>query len=159
MNVAPHLHRSRKHLSPFERFAATAMSAAGHSRAFGIAFSIVLLWALCGPLFSYSEKWQLFINTGTTIVTFLMVFLLQQTQNKDSVAVHLKLNELLASHEYASNRVIAIEDLSEEDLRVLSRFYAQLAHLAEKEGGIKRTHSLDEADESHARKRQRRSAA
>jgi low affinity Fe/Cu permease len=156
MNLAPHLSRNRKNLTAFERFAAAAMGAAGHSRAFGIACAIVVGWLLAGPLFGFSEKWQLFINTGTTIVTFLMVFLLQQTQNKDSIAVHLKLNELLASHEFASNRVIAIENLSEEDLRVLSEFYAHLARLAEKEGGIKSTHSLDEAGESHARKHKRR---
>ena len=156
MNLAPHLSRNRKNLSAFERFATAAITAAGHSRAFGIACAIVVAWLLVGPLFGFSQTWQLFINTGTTIVTFLMVFLLQQTQNKDSVAIHLKLNELLASHEYASNRLIAIETLSEEDLRVLSEFYAHLARLAEKEGGLKRTHSLDEATESHARKRERR---
>jgi low affinity Fe/Cu permease len=85
-----------------------------------------------------------------------MVFLLQQTQNKDTAAIHLKLNELLASHEYASNRLIAIEDLSEEELRTVGKFYAHLADLAEQEGGVKSTHSLDEASESHARKRARR---
>jgi len=154
MNVQ--IHRNRK-LSVFERFAARAIAAAGSSKAFGIAFGVVMAWLLMGPVFGFSETWQLFINTGTTIVTFLMVFLLQQTQNKDTIAMHLKLNELLASHEYASNHVIAIENLSEDELVTLQKFYAHLAELADKEGGVKRTHSLDEALRFHARKRERRS--
>lgn len=144
-------------LSFFERFAGRAAAAAGHSGAFGLACTLVLVWLVSGPLFGFSQTWQLFINTGTTIVTFLMVFLLQQTQNKDAIAVHLKLNELLASHEYASNHVIAIEDLSEDELQTLRKFYAHLAELADKEGGVKRTHSLDDAMRQHTRKRERRS--
>ena len=149
-------HRGASHASAFERFASRAIAAAGHSYAFAVACGLVLLWLVSGPLLGFSETWQLAINTTTTIVTFLMVFLLQQTQNKDSIAVHLKLNELLASHADASNRVIAIEQLSEDDLRMLRRFYAHLAELAEKEGGVKHTHSIDDAAESHARKRARR---
>jgi low affinity Fe/Cu permease len=149
------IHRD-KQLSPFERFAARAISIAGHSRAFGLAFAVVLVWLAMGPFFGFSETWQLFINTGTTIVTFLMVFLLQQTQNKDTIAIHLKLNELLASHEYASNHVIAIENLSEDELQTLRKFYAHLAELADKEGGVKRTHSLDDAMRQHTRKREHR---
>ena len=159
MNESLPFHRGSRKRPPFERFADRAIAAAGHSGAFGAACSLVVLWLLAGPLFGFSETWQLFINTSTTIMTFLMVFLLQQTQNKDSTALHLKLNELLASHELASNRLIAIEDLSEEELAVLRRFYAHLAELAEKEGGVKHTHSLDEAGESHARKRERRRRA
>jgi low affinity Fe/Cu permease len=159
MTVSLPFHRSARNASAFERFAGRAIAAAGHSHAFGVACGLVVLWMLAGPLFSFSETWQLVINTTTTIVTFLMVFLLQQTQNKDSIALHLKLNELLASHLDASNRVIAIERLGEEDLRVLRKFYAHLAELAEKEDGLKRTHSLDEAGESHARKRARRGHA
>jgi low affinity Fe/Cu permease len=159
MNAPLPFHRGAKHAPLFERFAGRAIAVAGHSGAFIAAFGVVLAWLLAGPLFGFSETWQLLINTGTTITTFLMVFLLQQTQNKDSIALHLKLNELLASHEMASNRVIAIENLSEEDLQVLRRYYAQLAELAEQEGGLKRTHSLDDAGELHARKRARRRAA
>lgn len=146
----------RKNPKGFERFAARAIAAAGSSPAFGTACLVVVLWGATGPLFGFSQTWQIVINTLTTIVTFLMVFLLQQTQNKDSIAVHLKLNELLASHEFASNRVIAIEALSAEEMEVLRRFYTHLAELAEKEGGVKHTHTLDEAVQSHARKRERR---
>src|SRR5450432_1543828 len=91
-------------ISMFDRFASAVTRGAGSPLAFSAALVVVIVWALCGPFFHYSENWQLIINTGTTIVTFLMVFLIQQSQNKDSVAIHLKLNELLASNRSASNR-------------------------------------------------------
>lgn len=154
--------RTRHPLSLFERFAAATTRAAGRSGAFGLACLIVLAWAVTGPFFHFSETWQIVINTATTIVTFLMVFLIQQSQNKDSLAIHLKLNELLASHPAASNRVVSIEDLSDEELEQLHRYYSKLARLAQAEDGVHRTHSLDEAERTHRRKhthRQRRSAA
>jgi low affinity Fe/Cu permease len=95
--------------------------------AFSIAVLTVLTWVVTGPLFHYSDGWQLVINTGTTIVTFLMVFLIQQSQNKDSVALHLKLNELLSSHRAADNQLIGIEDASEEELRRLAAAYLRLS--------------------------------
>jgi len=142
----------------FERLAALATRASGSSVVFILAVATVIVWAGTGPIFGFSETWQLVINTGTTIVTFLMVFLIQHSQNKDSRAVHLKLNELLASHEYASNRLVAIEDLDEESLRRLHDFYGTLAALAEKEGGLKVSHSLDEAAHVHRRKKRARQA-
>jgi low affinity Fe/Cu permease len=114
----------------FDRFASTVTRWAGSPVAFGVAAIAIVAWLALGPLFHYSDGWQLVINTGTTIVTFLMVFLIQQSQNKDSVAVHLKLNELLASHQAASNRLIGIEDASEEDLRRLADVYLKLAENA-----------------------------
>ncbi|MBB3014927.1 low affinity iron permease family protein [Cupriavidus alkaliphilus] len=140
----------------FDRFAGGATRHAGSPTAFVLAVGVVVAWALTGPMFGYSETWQLVINTGTTIVTFLMVFLIQQSQNKDAVAVHLKLNELLASHREASNMLVSIEDLDEEELRQLVTFYRQLAELADQEDGIKTSHSLDEARENHAAKRHAR---
>ena len=104
----------------------------------------VLIWGAVGPIFHFSEDWQLVINTGTTIITFLMVFLIQQSQNKDSVAVHLKLNELLASHRSASNRMIGIEALDEQDLREVASFYARLSERAKVSGARKELHSIDE---------------
>jgi low affinity Fe/Cu permease len=87
-----------------------------------------------GPIFHYSDGWQLVINTGTTIVTFLMVFLIQQSQNKDSVALHLKLNELLSSHRAANNNLIGIEDASEEELRRLAAAYLRLSTQCDAQG-------------------------
>ena len=144
--------RPGHHHSLFDRLAGHVTRAVGSPLAFALAVATVLVWALSGPLFDFSETWQLVINTGTTIVTFLMVFVIQQSQNKDSVALHLKLNELIASHRNASNRLIAIEDLDEVELRTLRAFYCRLSELAERSGGVKETHSLDEADDIHREK-------
>jgi low affinity Fe/Cu permease len=120
------------------------------------AFAIVLLWALSGPIFNFSDTWQLVINTGTTIITFLMVFIIQQSQNKDTAAIHTKLNELIASNEKASNRLIDIEDLTDEEIQVLKKFYIKLADKAEKEMDLHSSHSLDEAEDNHQLKLRRR---
>jgi len=139
--------KNKKNL--FEHFANWATNATGSSYAFIGAISIIIIWLVTGPIFSYSDTWQLIINTGTTIITFLMVFLIQKTQNKDSKAIHLKLNELLASHAGASNRMVDIEDLTEEELDRLHKFYVQLSDLAEQEDDILCTHSIDAAEENH----------
>jgi low affinity Fe/Cu permease len=131
-------------LTAFDRFASRVTRWAGSPLAFIASFLTVLVWSACGPLFHFSEDWQLVINTGTTIVTFLMVFLIQQSQNKDSVAVHLKLNELLAANRQASNRMIGIESLEEQDLREVATFYARLAERAKQAGANKEVHSIDE---------------
>ncbi|MEO3405695.1 low affinity iron permease family protein [Mucilaginibacter sp. CAU 1740] len=133
----------------FERFSNWATAATGSSAAFIIAIAAIVIWLLTGPLAKYSDTWQLIINTGTTIITFLMVFLIQKSQNKDSKAIHLKLNELLAAHEGASNRMVDIEDLTEKELDHLHKFYQQLSDLAENEDDITCTHSIDAAGENH----------
>ena len=111
----------------FDVFASSVTRIAGSPIAFGLALITIVVWAVTGPVFHFSDAWQLVINTGTTIITFLMVFLIQQSQNKDSAAVHLKLNELLASHRAANNQLIGIEDASEDDLRRLAAAYLRLA--------------------------------
>ncbi len=122
----------------FDIFASAVTRWAGSPLAFGLAVISILLWAVTGPIFHYSEDWQLVINTGTTIVTFVMVFLIQQSQNKDSVALHLKLNELLASHRAADNHLIGIEDASEEELRRLAAAYLRMTAGQDKEGTANR---------------------
>ncbi|MDV6215537.1 low affinity iron permease family protein [Mucilaginibacter sp. L3T2-6] len=139
----------------FERFSNWATAATGSSAAFLTALTIIIIWLVTGPVFKYSDTWQLIINTGTTIVTFLMVFLIQKAQNKDSKAIHLKLNELVASHEGSSNRMVNIEDLTEEELDHLYKFYISLSKLAQKEDDLTRTHSIDAAQENHQRKSSR----
>jgi len=129
----------------FERFANAATRFTGSSAAFIIALMIVIIWAVSGPLFKYSETWQLVINTGTTIITFLMVFLIQKAQNKDGKAIQLKLNELIAAHERASNRMVDIEDLTEAELDQLHKFYVTLSTLAKQETDIHCSHSIDAA--------------
>ena len=136
----------------FEKFANWATKFTGSSIAFISAVSIVIIWAITGPVFDYSETWQLVINTGTTIITFLMVFLIQKTQNKDSKAIQIKLNELIAANEKASNRIVDIEDLSEEELDQLHYFYERLAQLALKDANIHASHSIDAAERNQSHK-------
>jgi low affinity Fe/Cu permease len=140
--------------SIFETFSLKVTRATGSTTAFLSALAVVLIWLATGSFFHYSETWQLIINTGTTIITFLMVFLIQKSQNKDSLAIQLKLNELVASHKFASNRLIDIEDLTEEELLVIQKFYAQLAQMTKKEENLLKSHSIDEAQVKHARKRE-----
>src|SRR5437868_4820407 len=141
-----------------ERMSAKATVWAGSSWAFGLAVVIILAWAVTGPIFKFSDTWQLVINTGTTIVTFLMVFLIQRTQNKDSLAIHLKLNELVAAMGGASNRLISAEDLTEEEVKVLREHFRKLVELAREEGDISCSHSIEEAHPRHARKKSARAA-
>lgn len=125
----------------------------GSSWAFAVAVLVVVTWLATGPIFHYSDTWQLVINTGTTIVTFLMVFLIQRAQNKDALAVHLKLNEIVAAVHGASNRLIDVEDLSEADLVRLHVFYRRLAQMAKRDFELGQSHSVEEADALHRRKR------
>jgi low affinity Fe/Cu permease len=135
----------------FDKFAGKVTRATGSRATFLIACVTVIIWAITGPFFGFSDTWQLVINTGTTIITFLMVFIIQQTQNKDTMALQLKLNELIAANKNASNRLIDIEDLTSEELLMLKNFYISLSELAEKEEGmdIKKTHSIEEAANIH----------
>ena len=142
----------KRHTSPAARFATWISEKAGSTWAFIVAFAVVILWACTGPLFKYSDTWQLVINTSTTIVTFLMVFLIQRAQNKDALAVQLKLNELVAAIDAASNRLISVEDLSEEDLEVLHQHYRELATMAAEAGKVAETHSIEEAGVRHKHK-------
>ncbi len=148
----------RKHpLSRFFNYFATKIThIAGTPHAFIIAFLIIIIWAVTGPIFNFSDTWQLVINTGTTIITFLMVFVIQQTQNKDTLALQLKLNELIAANEKASNRLVDIEDLTEEELEVLKKFYIKVAEKAKKGGDLYTSHSLDEAEENQKSKMSRK---
>jgi low affinity Fe/Cu permease len=135
-----------------EQVSAAVTRWTGSTQAFGFALATVAVWAAVGKLFDYSDTWQLVINTGTTIVTFLMVFLIQRTQNKDSLAIQMKLNEIVAVLEGASNRLIDVEALSEKDLDALHRHFHELAALARKEGDVTTSHSVEEARERHSAK-------
>jgi len=155
-------HHSRHHFHHetfFARLARWATDKSGSTAAFFLAVSVILVWLATGPIFGYSDTWQLVINTGTTIVTFLMVFLIQRAQNKDSQAVHLKLNELVAAMEGASNRLINAENLTEEELHVLHAHYGKLLELARAEGLITDHHSVEEATVRHKHKHRHRNRA
>ena len=138
------------------RFATLASVWTGSTYAFIFAASIIVIWLISGPIFHFSDTWQLVINTGTTIITFLMVFLIQRAQNKEALAVQLKLNEIVAAIEGASNRLISVEDLSEEELKVLHIHYQQLAEMAKRDRKLSESHSVEEAEVRHKLKTDRR---
>ena len=128
------------------------MRRSGSSWGFGLALLTIIVWLASGPIFAFSDMWQLVINTGTTIVTFLMVFLIQRSQNKDSLAIHLKLNEVVAALRGASNRLINIEDLTEAEIRLLHTHYCALAKLAKGDDELGKSHSVEEAAARHRSK-------
>lgn len=135
-----------------EKFSLKATQATGTSTAFILALLVILVWLVTGPLFKFSDTWQLVINTGTTIVTFLMVFLIQRAQNKDALAIHLKLNEIVAALEGASNRLIDVEDLTEEEIKTLHTHYQKLVEMAKKDLKLTSSHSVEEAEVRHQAK-------
>ncbi|HEX9957447.1 MAG TPA: low affinity iron permease family protein [Fibrella sp.] len=129
----------------FDHFSLFITRVTGTSTAFLIALTTVLIWAATGSLFDFSETWQLVINTGTTIITFLMVFVIQKAQNKESMAVQLKLNELIAATKGASNRLVSVEQLSEQELQVLCEHYYTMAEMTRNASDLRKTHSIEEA--------------
>ena len=148
--------RKRSKLSAFlEKFSYQATRATGTSVAFVLAVLVIFVWAITGPIFNFSDTWQLVINTGTTIVTFLMVFLIQRAQNKDALAIHLKLNEIVAAMEGASNRLIDVEDLTEPEINALRTYYKRLIELAREDDVLTMTHSIEEAATRHGTKYKR----
>jgi low affinity Fe/Cu permease len=136
----------------FERISNGVTRAAGRPATSIASMILIVIWASSGPFFGFSETWQLIINTSTTIITFLMVFVIQTSANKDTLAVQLKLNELIAANRHASNRLIDVEDLTADELEVLKKFYVKLSKLAEKEKTLFISHSIDEADSVHTTK-------
>jgi low affinity Fe/Cu permease len=132
-----------------ERFSRKATEATGTSTAFLLACSVIIIWIVTGPLFHFSDTWQLVINTGTTIVTFMMVFLIQRSQNKDALAIHLKLNEIVAALEGASNRLIDVEDLTEAEIKTLHNHYQRLVDMSKKDLKLTVSHSIEEAESRH----------
>ncbi len=134
---------------PFDNFSTTVTKITGSSYAFIIAVLLIVVWACSGPLFHFSDTWQLVVNTGTSVVSFLMVSIIQQSQNKDTMALQLKLNELIAASSKASNRLIDVEDLTDDELKQLKKFYCDLGELAEKDNDLFASHSVEEAKEIH----------
>jgi len=117
----------------FARFAKKTSSYAGRPATFVVAFLIIVIWAVSGPLFGFSDTWQLVINTSTTIITFLMVFLIQNSQNRDSEALQIKLDELIRVQKQANNSLLNLEDLSEEELDRIRKEYTDLAEAERKD--------------------------
>ena len=134
------------------QFSSWATSMTGSNMGFTLAALMILIWLMTGPSFGFSDTWQLVMNTVTSIITFLMVFLIQRTQNKDSLAIQLKLNELVAAMTGASNRLIDVESLNETELERLHQYYRRLAEMAKRDVDLLRSHSIEEAETRHRRK-------
>lgn len=136
----------------FARLARWCANKSGSTTAFACALLLIVGWACSRPLFEDFDTWQLVINTATTIITFLMVFLIQRAQNKDSQAIHLKLNELVAAMEGASNRLINSESLTEQELKTLHEHYCKLVELSGRDVKLTASHSVEEAETRHIEK-------
>ncbi len=145
-----------RHGNILSRFATAVTHWTGSTAGFVIAALVIIAWGMTGPMFGWSDTWQLVINTATTIITFLMVFLIQRAQNKDSLAIQIKLNEVVAAMEGASNRLISVEDLSEAELNALHVHFQRLAEMASRDLKLTESHSIEEAEARHAFKRDRR---
>lgn len=144
---------NKRNTSSFlEKISKKVSIASGSSGAFILAFSTIILWAILGPVFNFSDTWQLVINTSTTIVTFLMVFLIQRSQNRDSIALHLKLNELIISQKLANNHMVDVENISEKELNILLKYYSYLANASNAELPIAESHTLKKANAMHEMK-------
>jgi low affinity Fe/Cu permease len=141
------------------RFSEKSARWTGGNVAFCLATASVIVWLLTGPVFHFSDTWQLVMNTVTNVVTYLMVFLIQRSQNKDSVAVHMKLNEIVAAIDGASNRLISAENLTERELATLSAYYNKLTTMAAADDDLTKSHSIEDAEKHHTFKRERRRAA
>ena len=135
----------------FNKFSSRVTKVAGSVYAFIIAILVIIIWALSGPIFNYSDTWQLVINTGTTIITFLMVFIIQHSQNKDQIALQLKLDELINSSA-GNNKMISVEDLSEEELAVMKKFYVRLSGMSadEDKSKIAEAEDIEEEDKANS---------
>ena len=141
------INNNPKSQKKFDKFASNVTKVTGSSYALIVAALFIILWAFSGPVFHFSDTWQLIVNTVTSVVTCLMVFIIQQSQNKDTMALQLKLNELIAASSKASNRLIDVEDLTDDELRQLKKFYCDLGELAEKDNNLFESHSVEEAKE------------
>jgi len=153
VNSLPYDHNMAHNTHLFTRFAKQAAHQTGHPRAFGLAVLVILVWAVTGPIFNYSDTWQLVINTGTTIITFLMVFLIQNTQNRDTGAMQTKLDELIRAMSGAHNALLDLEELDEAEIERIRRNYRNLASKAREslKQGVRDTDANDvEDDDSKA---------
>jgi low affinity Fe/Cu permease len=131
-----------------ENFSHYATAWTGTTWAFAVAATVIVIWFITGPIFRFSDTWQLVINTGTTIITFLMVFLIQRSQNKDALAIQVKLDELLASQQGASNRLINVEDWSEAEIAALHKRFTELSKRLQNTSDECASHSITEAQEA-----------
>ena len=139
----------KKFLFFVEEWSSKIIRLAGTSTALTVALVLVIVWAIAGFHFHFSEHWQMIIETTSSVVTFLMVFLIQKSQNKDSLSIQLKLNELVAANELASNRLVNVEGMSEDELKIIQKYYSKLGDFAKKQENLQESHSIDEQHNEH----------
>ena len=135
-----------------EKVSYNVTKAAGSNAAIILGFSIILLWFIAGSFLNFSDHWLWGISITTSIITFLMVFVIQKSQNKDALAIQLKLNELVAAHEFASNRLVDVENMTEEELKIIQKYYSRLSLSAKKDESMQQLHSIEEEEEKHLAK-------
>jgi low affinity Fe/Cu permease len=136
-------------VNSIEKYASRITNGAGSNSTLIIAFVLVATWCISGLFMQFSDRWAMIMSTGSSAVTFLMVFLIQKSQNKDSLATQLKLNELVAANELASNRLVDIEGMTEEELKVIQKYYSKLSVFALKQTSLQQSHSIDELHHEH----------
>jgi low affinity Fe/Cu permease len=132
-----------------EFYASKITMRAGSNTTLVCAFLVVIGWGITGFFMHFSEQWALIMATGSAVVTFLMVFLIQKSQNKDALATQLKLNELVAANELASNRLVDVEGMTEDELKVIQKYYSKLSVFAQKQDNLQQSHSIDELHNEH----------
>ena len=137
-----------------EKWSSKITQGAGSTIALVFAFMLVLMWSLSGLIFHYTEHWALVMGTGSSVITFLMVFLIQKSQNKHSLSIQLKLNELVAANELASNRLVNVEGMTEEELKIIQKYYSKLSDFAKKQESLQQSHSIDEMHQEHEIKKE-----
>ncbi len=132
-----------------ERFSSRITKATGSNAAIITAFSAVVLWLFWGLFVNFSENWKFVFIICTTIITFLMVFIIQKSRNKDALAIQLKLNELVAAHDLASNRLVDVENMTEAELKVIQKYYSRLSDFTKNDENLQQSHSIDETEVNH----------
>ncbi|MFI5152290.1 MAG: low affinity iron permease family protein [Chitinophagales bacterium] len=145
---------TRSHSNRIEEIASKIMKVAGSSTTLICVFLLVILWAVSGIFFRFSEKWEMVMGTSSSFVTILMVFLIQKSQNKHSLSIQLKLNELVAANEKASNRLVNVEGMTEAELKVIEKYYSKLSDFAQNQGNLQQSHSIDGIHEEHTIKKE-----
>jgi low affinity Fe/Cu permease len=146
--------RKIRSVNIIEYYASKITTGAGSNATLLIAFIVVMIWCISGAFMHFSEQWALIMSTGSSAITFLMVFLIQKSQNKDSMATQLKLNELVAANELASNRLVDVEGMTEEELKVIQKYYSKLSIFSQKQESLQQSHSIDEQHEEHEIKKE-----
>jgi low affinity Fe/Cu permease len=137
-----------------DKTATVIVDIAGRTTTVLLVFMLVLIWGLSGFFLNFSARWEMMIGTVSSVVTIVMVFLILKSQNKESLSIQLKLNELVASHDMASNRLVNVEGMSEEELKVIQKYYSRLSDFAKKQDRIQESHSIDELHEEHTIKKE-----